>query len=702
MTTPNKYYTVRGIKFSEAKSGLQKSIRRGLLDEALAYAVDMDSYPPGIQKANRTNLINRLKIIAVEDCFYPEIIPTLTEWFLKWHSSRETASSRRYLVSIVKALCEAPKLRLLSDYKLFVQPEEYRSHLGTKYDSVIVSKKYSASKIRGLDHTDKFVSFGSEYDSFLEQTFQTFPKTNKEKWLYSLASFVYSRHTFGEPIELKLQSQKAADCVYDSVGTPPYKCGWLSPKIVCDVHTGAPKTAENLYRFAIEGAKVFNEREEYFDEKLRKIYIENKVNSDKNLTVPQLDKKPEEENFLQNPLYAQKVTSGYKPFTFVTREKIYKGPMDSTKADKIISLANKFAELGDSSVLIPEKIKVEGDYYISYENVGLDWNPKVEYTVVKTTPEGQIMGNIVDRKSIGVYQGSELIENGSMDYDLLFWHFCVRYILGRGDSGLWNYINNHGIDFDDARTKFGQPTIMELLFTKKQRQHSVLEKEIASRSSVLIKKLRKLELDGDDSDRRDELVNALSMSSTSNDRAEKDLGKPVPGVPGLFIKLDFIDKKEETILMDDLKEREWNNELARRTMHFGKTYQYGSKKLGSAPKIPKEWKWLIDRISPLMDGKIDQIILNEYLPGQGIGQHTDSPQFGPIIASLSTGSGCKMDFTYGNKSVSVHLPPRSIVLLTGDARSKWKHSIAPRKTDEISGKKVARGTRISYTFRSVL
>lgn len=167
MTTPNRYYTARGIKFSEAKSGLQKSIRRGLFDEALAYAVDMDSYPPGIQKANRTNLINRLKIIAVEDCFYPEIIPTLADWFTKWHSSRETTSSRRYLTSIVSALCEAPKLRLLSDYKIFVQSEEYRSHLGTKYDSVIVSKKYSASKLQGLDHTKKFIAFGSEYDSYL-------------------------------------------------------------------------------------------------------------------------------------------------------------------------------------------------------------------------------------------------------------------------------------------------------------------------------------------------------------------------------------------------------------------------------------------------------------------------------------------------------------------------------------------------------
>ncbi len=141
MANPNRYYTVGGIKFSEAKSGLQKSIRRGLLEEALAYAVEMDRYPQGIQKANRTNLINRLKIIAVEDCFYPEMIPTLAEWFSKWHAHRETPKSRRYLLSIVIELCRAPKLRLLSDYKLFVQPEEYRKHLGSKYDSIIVSKK---------------------------------------------------------------------------------------------------------------------------------------------------------------------------------------------------------------------------------------------------------------------------------------------------------------------------------------------------------------------------------------------------------------------------------------------------------------------------------------------------------------------------------------------------------------------------------
>ncbi len=549
-----------------------------------------------------------------------------------------------------------------------------------------------------MDQIDRFVGSGSEYDDDLLQIYQTFPKSNKEKWLYSLASFIYKKYEFGAVSTPQLIDQQSADCIYENIGEPPYKCGWLSPEIVCDIHTGnVAKTPESLYKFATEGAKVINERKKYLDPELRKIYIENKIHSDKEHNLPPLRKKGSERGtFLSEPLYAQKVTAAYKPFTYVTREKIYKGPIDSKKADEIIAVAKRFLALEDSSVLIPEKIKAEGNYYLSYENVGESWDPKFTFTVVKNSKTEQIMGNVVERKSIGIYQGSELISLNKMDYDKMFWHFMVRYILGRGDSGLWNYINNHGIDFDDRRQSFDQKNILELLFTKKQKDSAVLEQQLALRKNGLAKKLMDLELIDEESDRRDNLLEALSIILGTD-----GLGKPIPGVPGLFIKLDYITKEEESMLLRDLSNREWNTTLSRRIMHFGKTYQYGDKKLGDAPKIPKKWEWLKSRVEGDM-GRIDQVIVNEYLPGQGIGPHTDSPLFGPVIASLSTGSGCKMDFSNASKIISVYLPPRSIVFLTGDSRNTWKHSIAPRKTDDVSGKKVDRGTRTSFTFRSVL
>ena len=47
------------------------------------------------------------------------------------------------------------------------------------------------------------------------------------------------------------------------------------------------------------------------------------------------------------------------------------------------------------------------------------------------------------------------------------------------------------------------------------------------------------------------------------------------------------------------------------------------------------------------------------------------------------------------------LESRSVVLLYGDARWKWRHGIAKRRTDTWNGQKVARDRRLSITFRTI-
>ncbi|SHK82523.1 alpha-ketoglutarate-dependent dioxygenase AlkB [Chryseobacterium contaminans] len=44
----------------------------------------------------------------------------------------------------------------------------------------------------------------------------------------------------------------------------------------------------------------------------------------------------------------------------------------------------------------------------------------------------------------------------------------------------------------------------------------------------------------------------------------------------------------------------------------------------------------------------------------------------------------------------------SLIVLSGDARYKWTHGIAPRKTDYINGRKIERKLRLSMTFRKVI
>lgn len=97
----------------------------------------------------------------------------------------------------------------------------------------------------------------------------------------------------------------------------------------------------------------------------------------------------------------------------------------------------------------------------------------------------------------------------------------------------------------------------------------------------------------------------------------------------------------------------------------------------------------------------------------GIPPHVDTHSaFKDEIISLSLGSDVVMEFrkphpTNDNeyeKHVSVRLPRRSLLVMSGEARYGWKHSITPRKIDIVQssdGHLTAkfRDTRLSYTFR---
>lgn len=109
-----------------------------------------------------------------------------------------------------------------------------------------------------------------------------------------------------------------------------------------------------------------------------------------------------------------------------------------------------------------------------------------------------------------------------------------------------------------------------------------------------------------------------------------------------------------------------------------------------------------------------QIILNRYMPGEGISPHVDLVnRFDDGIIGVSLGSGCVMDFEQTNpgsenKHHALYLPPGGILILTGEARYEWTHGIARRTEDRIyshvqrQGEVLKRGLRLSITFRWLL
>jgi alkylated DNA repair dioxygenase AlkB len=179
---------------------------------------------------------------------------------------------------------------------------------------------------------------------------------------------------------------------------------------------------------------------------------------------------------------------------------------------------------------------------------------------------------------------------------------------------------------------------------------------------------------------------------------------------GLLYIPNYIDASAEQELVDTIHAQPWITELKRRVQHYGWQYDYKARSVTNDLRIGALPDWLQIYAMRLQQAGLfsktpDQVIINEYQPRQGISAHIDCvPCFADIIASLSLGSPCVMDFTHsktGEKS-SLLLEPRSLLVLTGDVRYVWQHAIVGRKTDRHQGQIIQRARRVSITFRKVI
>lgn len=210
------------------------------------------------------------------------------------------------------------------------------------------------------------------------------------------------------------------------------------------------------------------------------------------------------------------------------------------------------------------------------------------------------------------------------------------------------------------------------------------------------------------------------------------VGKQTCSVPGLSILNAFITKEEEAELVSFLDAQQWRTDLSRRTMHYGGTYclmpprdappdvrRAIERNIISAPQIPDELSFLLDRMTEqglfTLDSRPEYCIVNEYHPGQGISAHVENFRFGEPVCSLTLAGADDMRFHQLNEAhdgsvrsgkasvaprtgrkTDVRLDRRSLVVLRGDARSKWQHEI-------VRGRKSAKSStwrRVSLTFRT--
>lgn len=180
--------------------------------------------------------------------------------------------------------------------------------------------------------------------------------------------------------------------------------------------------------------------------------------------------------------------------------------------------------------------------------------------------------------------------------------------------------------------------------------------------------------------------------------------------PGARLVQGFIPVEAGAALLAKVDAQPWLTDLSRRVQHYGWRYDYRARRVLDSMALGPLPDWLDTVCQKLTDlpefnNRPDQVIVNEYVPGQGISAHVDCvPCFGPAIASLSLGAPVEMAFRHpsSGQTFKTLLPPLSLLVLTGEARHDWTHAIPARKSDTIAGYRVPRTRRVSLTFRTVL
>ena len=186
----------------------------------------------------------------------------------------------------------------------------------------------------------------------------------------------------------------------------------------------------------------------------------------------------------------------------------------------------------------------------------------------------------------------------------------------------------------------------------------------------------------------------------------------MPDIPGLEYLPQFLSVDDQEDALRHIDDAPWRNDLERRVQHYGWRYDYRVRTvdrdmhIGALPQWLQEIAERLYAETHLFDRVPDQAIVNEYEPGQGIAMHADLQCFGPTVATISLGDAWRMDLKpvggSAKSRVDILLEQGSVLLMTGDARSRWLHAIAKRKTERTNSGSRLRQRRISLTFRSVL
>ena len=192
---------------------------------------------------------------------------------------------------------------------------------------------------------------------------------------------------------------------------------------------------------------------------------------------------------------------------------------------------------------------------------------------------------------------------------------------------------------------------------------------------------------------------------------------PIPETAGASRSNECFSEEEEALVMSFSADEnhQWLSEGHRTMLHFGLRYNPESKEVEPFEPTPPEF---IRAIGLRAFSACAQVLpssllcpnmwsLARYEPDSGLRSHVDVPQLGPYVLDGSFGSGAEMAFeprplhgsTLFKKRQKVFLKSRSLLLISGEARDKWKHQIRARDYDTVDKRCIPRDSRVSLVFR---
>ncbi len=185
-------------------------------------------------------------------------------------------------------------------------------------------------------------------------------------------------------------------------------------------------------------------------------------------------------------------------------------------------------------------------------------------------------------------------------------------------------------------------------------------------------------------------MNAPSRRRVRPASPEPDLfGAPIGLPEGFRYRADLLTEAEEEALARELSALPFQPfdfhgyQANRQVVSFGWRYDYVRRDVTEAPPLPGFLERLRAKAAAAFDRRADdfqQVLINDYPPGAGIGWHRDKAQFGEVIGvSLFAPGLFRFRRPAGERweRAALTVAPRSAYLLSGPSRDLWQHSIPP-------------------------